>query len=238
MNGGPVHWRGIRLPHTHGRTPSFCIGLRYNHSSDQPSSDAGLPQTIGKMLDNFWAKHIGDLPPIAHSLRVAHGDRWVRFHSLPDSKRYADSDQEWSLLLERHNEVLGTLVADGTELQLLTTRWSESERPESPHAEICKLQMPAEHWRTVPMHEIHGDPEPHYWHVFRSSVEWASGSLDQLIRLVADDRIRNVMILDASDSWLFHPYDGGMDVILRTSAERDEFANQYKQWRSKRSDGL
>lgn len=38
-------------------------------------------------------------------------DQWVRFHSLPRSKRYADTLSEYQILLDRHNTVLSELKA-------------------------------------------------------------------------------------------------------------------------------
>ncbi len=190
------------------------------------------------MLDEYWTQRFGATPPIAHSFRDSQRDCWVRFHSLPDSKRYAESESEWTTLLGRHNAVVGSLTSDGSKLELLTTNWSASDTPESPHEHFCELQIPAEHWRTVAMHEIDGDPDPNYWHIFRSTIAWTRHTLDNLIRSVADDRISNVMILDPTDTWLFHPYDGGMDVILGSSSERDDLSDKYRNWRSSRSDGL
>ena len=47
-----------------------------------------------------------DLPPRP-------GDaRWVRFHSLPGSKRYAENEAEYACVLSRHNVVIGELLEE------------------------------------------------------------------------------------------------------------------------------
>lgn len=190
------------------------------------------------MLDEFWSRTFGSTLPVAYRMRDLFRDRWVRFHSLPDSKRYAETDAEWSTLLERHNTVLSRLANEGTCLQLLTSCWTGAALPDGPAAEVCELPWPAEHWRTVALHELDEDPEPNYLHVFHSAVEWTSGVLDDVFRLTADDRIANVMIIDATDCWLLHPYDGGMDVIARSPEQRDTMSRELKLWRSRRADGL
>jgi hypothetical protein len=43
-------------------------------------------------------------------------DRWVRFHSLPESKRYPDSQAEYAIELDRHYTVLSELDL-GSDLQ-------------------------------------------------------------------------------------------------------------------------
>jgi len=190
------------------------------------------------MLDTHWISRFGDTPPIAHRFRDLYCDRWVRFHSLPDSKRYAETESEWATLLERHNAVVSQLTADGTQLELLTTNWSEDQAPDGPPDDIRELHLSPLHWRTVAMHEVDGDTDPNYWHIFRSTITWVPGSLDNVFRLVAEDRIANVMVLDPASSWLLHPYDGGLDVILGTRDERDTMSIAFKSWRSRRSDGL
>ncbi len=190
------------------------------------------------MLDDFWTQRLGATSPIAHCFRDVFRDRWVRFHSLPDSKRYAESESEWETLLERHNTIIAELTNDGSQLDLLTTNGSASATPGSPDVEVCELGLLAEHWRTVAMHEIESNSDPYYWHIFRSPITWRPNALDKVIRLVANDRIWNVMVLDPVDSWLLHPYDGGMDVILGSTGERDKLSNSFASWRSSRSDGL
>lgn len=51
-----------------------------------------------------------------------------------------------------------------------------------------------------------------------------------ILEAVADDRLHDVIIAPADLRWLFHPYDGGMDVI---GGEAD-----FPEWRSPRPDGL
>ena len=72
------------------------------------------------------------------------------------------------------------------------------------------------------MHELDADfNHPSYWHVFASEREWRPGIFDPLVRLIADDVVANVMIVAPDCGWLLHPYDGGMDVIAESQAERD-----------------
>lgn len=39
----------------------------------------------------------------------------MRFHSLPDSKRYAESEDEYAIVLDRYNTILDELFA-GTDV--------------------------------------------------------------------------------------------------------------------------
>jgi hypothetical protein len=60
---------------------------------------------------NLWQKTFSKIPPLGHVLREKFGNRWIRFHSLPESKRYADNDAEMAIILDRADilakEILG-----------------------------------------------------------------------------------------------------------------------------------
>ncbi len=120
-----------------------------------------------------WQQRFPNCEPIAHELRIAFLDRWVRFHSLPGSKQYPEGEAEYSTVLERHNAILGALARPGQTVVLLTTGYSESPEPVRPPLELQALTLGAVFWRTIPMDEV----DPSYWHVFASEREWWPGGL-------------------------------------------------------------
>jgi hypothetical protein len=182
------------------------------------------------MMDE-WISSFPNCEPVAHHLPLAFPERWVRFHSLPGSKRYADCEEEYATIINRHNEVLGQLARPGEQVALLTTGWSGTAEPVRFQPELLELDPTARAWRTVAMHEQPDNfPRPSYWHIFVSSYLWSPGSFDSLVRLVADDVLGNVMIVATNCRWLLHPYDGGMDVIAESSVERNRLAAFRPEW--------
>ena len=190
------------------------------------------------MLNQFWKREFGDLPQVAHLLRGAFPERWVRFHSLSNSQRYPSSGDEMSSVLTRHNTVISALAGDRDKLKLLTTSYSSTPEPDSTQIQISTMALPASYWCTVAIHEIEPDTDPNCWHIFSSAVDWKPSVLDNALRLVAGDELRNVMILDPDKSWLYHPYDGGADVVLGSASERSQLAGTFEAWLSPRSDGM
>lgn len=57
----------------------------------------------------LWDANFSACAPIGSQLRVAFPERWVRFHYLPGSKRYADSEAEIATALLRYGAVLDDL---------------------------------------------------------------------------------------------------------------------------------
>jgi hypothetical protein len=190
------------------------------------------------MLTN-WDQWFPSCEPVAHLLRDAFPDRWVRFHSLPDSKRYPETEAEYAIVLERHNRVLGELAGTGERVVLMTTGYSDMPEAIRTKPEVLAWDPHAKPWRCVPLHRHDGGfAEPTYWHVFVSERFWRPGLFDALVRKIADNVLANVMMVAVDGKWLLHPYDGGMDAILESSAARDEPKEHFRLWLSWRPDGM
>ena len=183
------------------------------------------------LLEN-WSVAFPGFEPVAHLLKSSFPDRWVRFHSLPMSKRYPSTPAEYDTVLEGHNTVLGSLAGPATPVVLLTTAFSTNDVPGRDVFEPRPAESAAgSWWRTVPGDEC-------YWQVYAEQVAWHPGRFDPLVRRVADDAVGNVMICDVDCRWIVHPYDGGMDVVLSSAAERDRLRSHFAAWLSSRPDGL
>jgi hypothetical protein len=54
-------------------------------------------------LSAHWERHWPGSPTEADLLKARYTDRWVRFHSLPESKRYADTEAVYDRLRAAHH---------------------------------------------------------------------------------------------------------------------------------------
>ncbi|MFE9424719.1 hypothetical protein ACFYNO_17305 [Kitasatospora sp. NPDC006697] len=182
------------------------------------------------MLSELWNERWAGCPPVGHRLRGPYRDVWVRFHSLPESKRYAEDEGEYAVILERYNAVLDELFAGG-EVYVITAAWSaEPDLP--PH------QRDAGYWQSL---LVNDDPDPEYrtyYHLFADRRPWRRGCVDGLLRDVADDKVADVLITDTQLQRIHHPYDGGADVFLTTPEERDRMRDRHAGWLSSHPAGL
>jgi hypothetical protein len=189
-----------------------------------------------------WAGAWDACRPVGHELRGCLHDRWVRFHSLPGSKRYAVSDDEHVEVMRRHLTVLAELLSrDGTdrerEFLVVTASWSDGPEPAPREAELAIAMPAAAYWTSVPTGD--GLPEQQTWtHLWASVTRIHSEELSRLLRLVADYGTAGVIITTAEMGWLYHPYDGGADVIAATPGHRDELRRAHKDWLSAHPAGL
>lgn len=105
-------------------------------------------------LTDLWVGAWGDCRPVSYKLRSCLHDRWVRFHSLPGSKRYAGTEDEYAELMCRHLVVLAELLShegadQSRELVVVTASWSDAPRPAPRPAELAGAAPAATYWTSV-----------------------------------------------------------------------------------------
>jgi hypothetical protein len=184
-------------------------------------------------LTFHWLSTYGLATPF--DLRHTLHDRWVRFHSLPESKRYAETDDERLIVLRRYNSIIDSLAENGESLLLLTTGYSDTSTPVRDDSDLQLFDPSANPWWSIaPTDE---DDSTHR-HIFVSEWRWERQIFDSLLMLVADDTVADVCIVSVGGNWIFHPYDGGSDVILKTVSERNRLHDRFSEWLSEHPDGL
>lgn len=185
--------------------------------------------SLGPVHDEFEAVWKRRWPmallAVPYELKTRFSDRWVRFHCLPESKRYAENELEYAVILDRYNTVLDELFSGGDVYTVDVEYDAEAE-----------FSGPERVWRTIVSED---DPEfgSTYAHLFLNRAEWRRGSIDEALRRVADDQDAGGVITDPETRWLFHPYDGGMDVIAPTAADGDALRERHRDWLSKHPQG-
>jgi hypothetical protein len=185
-------------------------------------------------LNTYWQQQYPDMWPLAYNFKELYKRRWVRFHSLPESKRYPENEAEYDIILERHNSVIDYLnSSQPNTLLLISSEWDGLAIPNRFRSHLLKLDPNAICWKSLAMSTLHGDEDNStYQHLYVSEWTWRKGVFDPVLRLVANDVVANVMIVNISGKWLYHPYDGGADIILASSEARDILRDKYKLWLS------
>jgi hypothetical protein len=150
---------------------------------------------------------------------------------LPESKRYPDSQDEYTTILARHHALLVALGLRGRCFVLSMLVAEESLPVPSPESTLLPR---AELWRTVP--PVHGEEAE--MAIYATESDHPSDELDALIRAVVDEELAGMIIVPPSGSWLYHPYDGGADVIAESRRARDALRERFRAWLSTHPTGL
>lgn len=182
----------------------------------------------GAELRDRWVKFWPDQLPQGEYLNVSR-DRQIRFHSLPESKQFAETPAEAAEILSRHDVLLSVLAgSDTTELYVATEKATRSPSLR-PMQDLLANLLEWEFWLTAP-HDQGNDEFPLWVHLYVARIQSASDALHQLLERVAEEKEFGVVVFDGSMQWLYQPYAGGCDVVARTPAERDELAKAFRTW--------
>lgn len=129
-------------------------------------------------------------------LRTRYEQQWIRIHSLPDSKRYPDTDEERTILLNRHREVSSDVIGGPCKI-IASWFWDHTAGPLT-----AKISV-----------EYSDD---YYESTKRNSCgsEWPLLGFDDLILKIANDEIRSFSIYACNTGNIYAPYDGGADLII------------------------
>ncbi|MFI5427411.1 hypothetical protein ACHMWU_12335 [Aeromicrobium sp. UC242_57] len=141
-------------------------------------------------------------------------------------------------MLDRHHTMLAELKAasDDDALIAITCSWSKTPCPRKRASELERAVPQAVWWQSLI--EDDSDPDHIGWlHLFVSRHRTAS-ELNSLLMLVADGQTAGVTIADEQLTWLYHPYDGGADVIAPNGEARDLLRGSYARWLSAHPKGL
>jgi hypothetical protein len=144
------------------------------------------PQALSQPWDRKWP----ECPPFAHWLPDHYPDRWVRFPSLPEPKRYPDSEAEYAIVLDRHYTVLSDLNP-GSHLLIITAEWTDTPQTTPQRwPRRSEVAPTSRHWQTL----IEEPDFRSHTQLYAKARPWQPGTLDILLRAVADDEINGVLL--------------------------------------------
>ena len=209
---------------------------RYLRIIRRPETPLREPIVPHEFLKIWNANYPGQIPA-GYSLRSHFSARWVRFHSLPQSKRYADDEHDYEILLERANTVASEHLGRGHDCWLVASWHAGSHRHEKKRwkrdVQVPYGLQPALRWKFDP---DDGDEADRI--AFAGHCTWQPGTFDDLIRLIADGAQSHIFWVSQKTGVIFAPYDGGADLILPSGDAVEEFKNKYADWLSDHPEGL
>jgi hypothetical protein len=173
-------------------------------------------------FEKFWAENYPETQPINYLFKHNLNCRWLRIHSLPESKRYAQTKEESDTLLNRQNSIIDDLIEQNAEVSVVVN-----------FIEIDSFLFRMFNFTNIGVF-VDNDSEA----VFQSFIfetTWETNGLNPMLIEIADDNLRAFII---GEDCLIAPYDGGMDLIFKDEPTKYFYQRKYKKWLSEREDGL
>lgn len=178
---------------------------------------------------SLWRRFYGPLPPQGPRLRKRLPDRWLRIHSLPQGKRFAEGPDDEAELLTRANTAASVVLGEGATVWMIAASFELEPPGQLPELQGVTLE---------PAITCEPDEDLETRAVFHGArVAWQDGVFDDAILAVAEDR-RRVIWMNEQTGEVFAPYDGGVDLVLTHRPRRDALREQWRAWLSTRKDGM
>jgi hypothetical protein len=174
-------------------------------------------------------------------MRDAEGLNWVRFHYLPESKRYAENDAETAESMRRLADVGAAVFSVDEECWIV--------RCESLHAggSAQRIRNAAEY---VALHgsqpfssagtydDFENDER---WKIHASLSNWSFERDAPLLGAIADDLAdgkQTTLWFSTSSGRVYAPYDGGLDIFAPSANWIASLKAKFQMWLSPEPNGL
>lgn len=194
-----------------------------------------------KDFEKVWADRHPKSAPISHTFRYDYPERWFRIHSLPKSRRYPQSEDDWIILLERQNTIMTDIFGNGARILMLTgNHYSPEQSGDEGNEEASSMKEFVFHsLDTIDLNQVL-PAEYDKGQIFKPAfceTHWSPHKFDAVLRDIAVDAVR-VLFVSVDTDDLIIPYDGGVDLIMTDADARDRYKLKYQDWLSERKDGL
>jgi hypothetical protein len=177
----------------------------------------------------WWRAHFGEFAPIGHVLRLHRAADWLRLHSLPESKRYAQTSQEMNEILRRAELLAAHLFVAGETIFLFRSAFHFPER-----GALSMAHGTAIFSAKTSSAEPHDDD---YFSTTAQTLRWPYANFSDLIRRVANAEENMCTLTSPASSNIFCPYDGGIDTFTSRRL-RAQLSRAFSNWRSSHPLGL
>ncbi len=184
-------------------------------------------------FDETWRSRWSQVRPVAHELRHSAESAWVRFYRLLGANRFGDNETDHGELLCRHLMLLSELNAltgnSTDELRVVTVAWSDSPLPVARDPDLIAAVPNGVYWQSLP-YAVTAPDRPVWTHLYLTRATLGSNDFRELLLFVADDHTGDVIICPPATQWLYHPYDGGVDVVASDPGARDVLRTRHPDW--------
>lgn len=192
-------------------------------------------------FQTLWTLNYPGTAPISRLFKHDYSDRWFRIHSLPNSKRYAENESEWEILLSRQNEIITDLFGLESPILVVTGEYNWGDNRQIHITEEEEIFKPFAFFRldNIELNKIDTeqyDEREIYRPAFAQAI-WKRNNHDKLLREIANDNVR-AFLVSFDKNVIVAPYDGGVDFVLKDMSTKEKYKTKYRQWLSEREDGL
>lgn len=165
-------------------------------------------------------------------LRAAAETPWIRFHSLPDSKRYPETAEERRIVLSRQTALGDAVLGDGEPCWIAVCLWGPGPGRGMLGPDLSPLGLELAYGFQEP-----DDPEAQRAAIYAARTIWHASSFTGLLLEMAEDRGPRALWFSHQRGAVFAPYDGGVDIFAGRDGV-EALRLKYSGWLSSHPAGL
>lgn len=192
---------------------------------------------IGLEFEKFWNNYYNQTIPLNYLFKEVYHERWLRIHSLPQSKRYPDNDIEMNIILQRQNQIISDLYSENEEIYLVMTNIIHKNEKHELINFYPNLNFERSYSIELEGYFSNDFNNDEVLDIFVCKKNWNLNSYDEILKDIAND-ISRVFFISLKNQIIVSPYDGGVDIILNSEIDTIIFKEKYKKWISNRIDEL
>ncbi|OTG81607.1 hypothetical protein [Acinetobacter sp. ANC 4648] len=190
---------------------------------------------MAKTFEQLWHFYFPNKVPARNLIYHYFKKSFIRFHSLPQSKRYAESVKEYNLLLTRQNQIITDCFGMDTSIFIVTTKhfYHINGHP------LFNIQKSLQ-YNLIPTLAINLHlAVPDYYNdasdkdlfimPFYVKTIWQPNIHNDLLTKIADDKT-SALFISFEKNIIVAPYDGGIDFIIQDKYLKQHLKEKYKDW--------
>jgi hypothetical protein len=185
-------------------------------------------------FEQFWNENFPESPSINHLFKEKLTDRWLRIHSLPDDKRYAETAEEWSMLTNRQFTVFADLMPEKAKIYVILQLFAPKNEP-SDHAHFfkndCFRGLKFTKLTPINYFEITQSwaDEDLMLQFFLAEIDPNSMQFLGILSEIARDQMR-AFFISKKERRIIAPYDGGVDLVFENRETMLFYREKYRDW--------
>ena len=190
-------------------------------------------------FEQDWRTFYPNADPAGWMMRNAGAKHWLRFHSLPLSKRYADTDAERQILLYRQNTLASEVLGAGRPCWLAQTFWPVADN--DAEARLHPLRAWPKYQFEFAFRFLTEKDDPEFRKeltTYASRQPWQADAFDDLLWAAANEKAAYTLWMSCSTGAVFAPYDGGVDLFLPTDDHVKALKIKHPDWLPTNAHGL
>ncbi|MCP4180267.1 MAG: hypothetical protein GY756_21095 [bacterium] len=178
-------------------------------------------------VETDWKSISPKIPPVAYLLKHIYPEKWIRIHSLPNSKRYPECKSEIATMNHRNISLIKYLSGKHDKLYIFGSKYPKNDLARKSFKYLKRLTKKLSLFNFPPVTECDGYEIPKleiYSGLFHTS------KLKKLLKYTSVELLSNITIANFDSNFLYHPYDGGFDLIINDNEIIGDIKLKFGDW--------